>query len=298
MLKRRLIVGTAIALIASALCWADYTVGTLSAVAAPGVVLAPLWLVAIAVAGEELRRLFREAGADVSRLALPWGVLLIVASGMSAAWSWFELSPVHAPRATFLCFGVVAWAAGGEAVARFSEGRSLFSLSAGVFSLVYLGLCGASVVWLRAWHSNAVGITALVSLIAVVKLADAAAYGAGRLFGRAPMTPRLSPKKTWEGAVGALAGATAAAFIVLHLLAPQWFTELTPPSAVATFGYALVLAAAGMTGDLVASYLKRSAGAKDSSGLLPGLGGAIDVIDSLLFAAPAAYLYWSCGLLG
>lgn len=292
MLMRRIVVGTSIALIAAALCWVDY------AALAPGAVLAPIWLIAIVIAGEELRRLFRDAGADVSRLALPWGVLLIVASGIPAAWGWFGLQPEHAPRATFLCFGVVAWAAGGEAVARFREGRSLFSLSAGVFSLVYLGLGGASLVWLRSWSSNAVGITALVSMIAAVKMADAAAFTAGKLFGRAPMTPKLSPKKTWEGAAGAVAGAIFAAFLVLHVLAPYWFSELeTPPSIAATCGYAVVLAAAGMTGDLVASYLKRSAGAKDSSGLLPGLGGAIDVIDSLLFAAPTAYLYWSCGLL-
>ena len=292
MLMRRIVVGTSIAVAAALLCWCDYATG------APGAVLAPIWLVAVTVAGEELRRMLREAGADVSRLALPWGVLLIVASAMPAAWGWFGLRPEYAPRATFLCFGVAAWAAGGEAVARFREGRSLFSLSAGVFSLVYLGLCGASLVWLRSWNSNSVGIVALVSMIAVVKTADAAAYGAGKLFGRALMTPRLSPKKTWEGAVGAVVGAFAAAYVVLHVLAPQWFSDLSPPSIAATGGYAVVLAAAGMTGDLVASYLKRSAGVKDSSGLLPGLGGAIDVIDSLLFAAPAAYLYWSWGLLG
>jgi phosphatidate cytidylyltransferase len=131
----------------------------------------------------------------------------------------------------------------------------------------------------------------LVSLVAVAKAGDIAAYLGGTLLGRHRMTAALSPGKTWEGAVASLAGSSAAAWIVLEqfgsgALARPWGGWLV-------FGLGVGLAA--MVGDLAESLLKRECGAKDSGRSLGGLGGFLDLVDSLLFAAPVAWLLWVLG---
>lgn len=128
-------------------------------------------------------------------------------------------------------------------------------------------------------------------LLLCVMLGDTAAYYAGRAFGRHRMSPAISPKKTWEGAAGALAGSLAAA-----ALAHFWFFQrLTVAHAVAL---AAILCVVGILGDLAESMLKRASGVKDSSSLLPGHGGLLDRIDSLLFAGPVLYGYWRLFLEG
>ena len=101
----------------------------------------------------------------------------------------------------------------------------------------------------------------------------------GRVLGRTPMTPLLSPKKTWQGAIGGiLAGCVVAVGIV----------SLGPvlPTTLAAVGFGLTVGVAGMLGDLAESLLKRDRQTKDASASVPGFGGVLDVIDSLLFAAP------------
>jgi len=113
---------------------------------------------------------------------------------------------------------------------------------------------------------------------------DACAYYAGRAFGRHPLASRVSPKKTWEGAIAGGLGTVVATIAVAH------FTLETEGRLPILIALGLLLALLGQTGDLVESMLKRAAGVKDSGSLLPGHGGLLDRIDSVLFAAPALWL--------
>ena len=122
-------------------------------------------------------------------------------------------------------------------------------------------------------------------LLATVWFGDAAAYYGGRMMGRHPLAPVISPKKTVEGAFAGLIGSVIAGVLM--------GIALTDVSSGALVGGTLLAASAGQAGDLAESALKRSAGVKDSSGLLPGHGGMLDRIDSVLFAAPV--LYWVIG---
>jgi phosphatidate cytidylyltransferase len=146
----------------------------------------------------------------------------------------------------------------------------------------------------------------IVFLFCVVWAGDTTAYYVGRAIGRHKLAPTLSPGKSWEGAIGSIAGSmliAAALFESATLLQAPWASELfnwlqrVCPSAILSYPeelwYWLVLAAlvnmAGQVGDLAESALKRSAGVKDSGTILPGHGGMLDRIDALLLAAPVLW---------
>jgi len=173
-------------------------------------------------------------------------------------------------------------------------GKGLSRIAATTFSLVYVGVLMSFVAQLAIVSG---GLMGLLSLIIVVKMADTGAYTVGRLIGRRKMTPRLSPGKTWEGAAGAVAFAVIGAGISFLLLSPRLDPSASVPAAWRWIIYAIIIAIAGMFGDLAESLLKREAGAKNSSTWMPGLGGVLDVLDSILFAAPGAYACWAYGLL-
>ena len=126
-------------------------------------------------------------------------------------------------------------------------------------------------------------------LVIVVKASDAGAYFTGMFFGRHKLFPRISPAKTWEGLFGGLAAAVFASCIFclctnfkLGQLTLRHYDNIT---------LALLLAGFGVVGDMFESLLKRASGTKDSSSVIPGMGGILDVLDSLLFSAPVLYLY-------
>ncbi len=127
------------------------------------------------------------------------------------------------------------------------------------------------------------GPAATTWLLAVIAVSDSAQYYSGRSFGHRKLAPRVSPAKTVEGAAGGL----VAAGVVGGLLGPLCLGAVPVP---ASAGVAVLLALFGMGGDLFESLIKRAAGVKDSSALIPGHGGVLDRIDSHLFAAPAFYL--------
>lgn len=133
----------------------------------------------------------------------------------------------------------------------------------------------------------------LVSFMIVVKAGDVAAYLVGSRIGRNRMAPLLSPGKTWEGALAGLAGSVAAAWLVLDVVRPAWFPDHGPTSPWGGWPvYGLSLGLAGIVGDLCESLVKRECGVKDSGRWLGGLGGVLDLVDSLLLAAPVAWLLW------
>jgi phosphatidate cytidylyltransferase len=135
-----------------------------------------------------------------------------------------------------------------------------------------------------AWVQVTLGPVATTWLLVLIAVSDSAQYYCGRAFGRTKLAPSISPAKTVEGAVGGLALVTIAG----ALTAGHHFPGV---SHLVGAALALVLAGFGIVGDLFESLLKRGAGVKDSSALIPGHGGVLDRIDSHLFAAPVFYLF-------
>jgi phosphatidate cytidylyltransferase len=157
--------------------------------------------------------------------------------------------------------------------------NALASVSASLFPAIYLGLPIGALVAIRRMS----GPSGLFLLMLTVMVSDTAQYYTGRALGRRPLAPLVSPKKTLEGAAGGFVFGTA----LFAIAGAWWLPALSPPLRV---GLGVSIVALGIAGDLFESMLKRSAGVKDSSGLIPGHGGVLDRIDALLFAAPIYYI--------
>lgn len=154
-----------------------------------------------------------------------------------------------------------------------------------VLATLYVGMLGGSLIRLRSDFPH-IGPKLVFFLLLVVWLGDAGAYYVGKQFGRRKLSPRISPKKTIEGAVGGLLTSVITA-IVIHF---TFFREF-PLLHAAIAG--LLLSAAGIIGDLAESMWKRSADVKDSGTLIPGHGGFLDRFDSIFYTTPILYTYWS-----
>lgn len=182
-----------------------------------------------------------------------------------------------------LC-GIALWARG-------VEGKPLEAISVTAFGTVYAsGML--SFAWLLRHHrfvvEPAAGAALVMFPVILVWVSDIAAYFTGRALGRTRLMPGISPGKTRAGAIGALVFTVAASMLYnTQVLRPFAQLALAPWTA-ALFGVAI--SASGQIGDLVESMLKRQAGVKDSSNILPGHGGILDRLDSLYFALPVAYL--------
>lgn len=150
-------------------------------------------------------------------------------------------------------------------------------LAAGV---PYVGIGCIALIGLRG--DGAAGLANVLFLVAIVWASDIGAYAAGRIGGGPKLAPRISPSKTWAGALGGLAAAVLAAYAVARSLGPA------DPLAVAAV--AALLGTASQAGDLLESWIKRRCNVKDSSHLIPGHGGLLDRVDGLLAAAPVAGL--------
>jgi phosphatidate cytidylyltransferase len=160
------------------------------------------------------------------------------------------------------------------------RGATLPESAAHAFALVYVSMPLAMLVRVRQLG----GTEAVVLLIATVAISDSAQYYTGRMFGRHALAPRISPKKTIEGAVG---GVIFGAIVLV--VGGRRALPFVNMAALAVMGVLIVLL--GISGDLFESRLKRTAGMKDSSALIPGHGGVLDRIDALLFVTPAFYLF-------
>jgi len=178
-------------------------------------------------------------------------------------------------------------------------GGVIVNVALATLAIMYVGLLMSFVVKLRMFHDNAWGMTALVSLVFVAKWSDVGAYACGRLFGRHKLAPLVSPNKTIEGAVGGALFAVIAAAVYFYTLVPLIVgADARMPAWWSCLIYGVVIAVAGMIGDLSESLFKRDMDRKDSSRWLPGLGGVLDILDSVLMSAPPAYLCWVAGLVG
>lgn len=253
----------------------------------PGVAIFVVMVVASILASRELARILKDKGILASKrittTASLTGVLVscvvptdrpgpVAVAIVSSAAVWVLLLALvfYSRRRTFE--GVVA-AAGGALLA-----------------FVYLGLMFGFMLAIRREHS----VWVLVWTILVTKASDTGAFATGKLMGRHKMIYWLSPGKTWEGFVGGLVLAAAVGVLGLWALpsihAAQGIDEPVPhPVTGALAGVLLGLTA--VLGDLIASLFKRDAGIKDSSSVLPGFGGVLDVLDSPLLVAPVAY-WW------
>jgi phosphatidate cytidylyltransferase len=149
-----------------------------------------------------------------------------------------------------------------------------------VMAPIYVGVPMGAMAWVHIIH----GPLALVFLLVVIALSDSAQYFSGRAFGRRKLAPTISPAKTIEGAAGGFITAAVAGAVLapLCVVGTTWFEGLA---------LGVVLCALGIAGDLFESLLKRSAGVKDSSSLIPGHGGVLDRVDAHLFAAPVFVLF-------
>ncbi|MBI1916838.1 MAG: CDP-archaeol synthase [Planctomycetes bacterium] len=165
------------------------------------------------------------------------------------------------------------------------------------FVTAYLGLLPsflAQLRWpapgsVRAGDANTQAVLAMAMAIFVPKCCDTGAYTFGRLIGRHKMSPAISPGKTWEGLAGGLTTAVVAA-IILNRLGPVLPGDGVL-SDVAAAGFGLTVGGAGVLGDLTESLIKRQYRHKDASHAMPGFGGVLDVVDSIVFAAPVAYCW-------
>lgn len=265
--------------------------------------LAPLFMACAVLGIAEMLDLFRSRGYQ----PLAWPCYL---GGVGAAigacapliyeclgWSF----PVDNPLGRF-GWPLMALTAGmmlalmGE-MRRFREpGVAVVNVALSLFAMTYIGGLLAFLAMLRLMPGEP-GLTAIISLLAIVKCSDTGAYAAGKNFGRTKLTPILSPGKTVEGLLGGLIAGVVVSIVFFHFVAP-WVNEaaFAPPSHLAAGIYGLVLSAAGVFGDLAESLIKRDMQRKDSSSWLPGLGGVLDILDSVLFAAPVAWLCWMLGL--
>ncbi len=239
------------------------------------VALGPAWLFTVLVlafaagAQLELYRMFDRAGIEADRaVGLVLGALVVLAFAADR--------PVLLPFALSLAV-IVVLGLGIRRDARAEGGWAGLTLT--LLGVCYCAWLLGHAIWLRALPD---GRALTLLALGVTWCGESAAFFVGRRFGRRPLAPRVSPGKTVEGAVAQLIASGVAAIAAAPLVSL---------SLAEAAGIGVLLGVVGQIGDLSESYLKRSAGAKDAGYLIPGHGGVLDRLDSLLFNVPALY-YW------
>jgi phosphatidate cytidylyltransferase len=267
------------------------------AIATGGLGVGLLVLLLAAIAGREAERLLAAAGRPPVPWGLTTGALVLVAVAALPAILGSALLGRSAPMIDLAArlaaidgvalVGVVTVGLAMAAFVRRDPAEGFTAWSSAAFGAVYVGLLGtvatlttipigptSGAIWEeRLW---------IFVLLAGVWAFDTGAYLVGRAIGRRPFFPWISPKKTLEGVLGGLVVAVVAVCLVLALAGQAWWEGLV---------LGLLLGAVAQAGDLAESLLKRAAGAKDSGTLLPGHGGILDRVDSILFAAPVLVAY-------
>ena len=263
----------------------NFTQRVLTALVGAALVVGALWaggwvfatlIGAVAVAAQyELYGLLKAAGTR----PLVW--LGLALGALATLWPLVPGAPLALVAGTLSLLPVVLY---------LRKESPLLDVAGTVFGVVYPGLLASSLILLRtlpgAGLDDAERFWLTTSVLFAVWSADSFAYLAGRAFGRTPLFPRISPKKTWEGAAGGVVGAFAmvAAFKLAALGDAVTWADVTAISVAA--------GVVGPFGDLAESHFKRSVGVKDSATWLPGHGGMLDRIDATLIAVPLVVLYF------
>ncbi|MDP7029879.1 MAG: phosphatidate cytidylyltransferase [Phycisphaerales bacterium] len=279
MLSKRLVTGPVLVAVLLLVVWLDEQTGglTLSGAALPpGLPLLIICLVASVFAGLELSRVAAASG----RRAAP--VLTIVGSGSLLVAMWTGGAAGEAGWAVLVTLGLWFASMVVHAQGKRTEGV-LADAAVTTGTALYVGIGLGFYLLLRedlsAWW--------IAAIVLITKSCDIGAYFTGCSIGRHKLIPWLSPGKTVEGLIGGCITAILVSVAASHVLADAGFAAIGWPLA-AVLG--LVLAVAGQGGDLTMSLLKRGCGAKDSASTLPGMGGVMDVLDSILLAGPVAWL--------
>jgi phosphatidate cytidylyltransferase len=266
----------------------------------PGSVLLPIALLLSILAADEIWALATARGLRPCRTTTLLGVALVVGSNAIAVyWPQAGADCARCALATRIGWPMLAAVLALMLsllveIGRYERpGESIANLGATSFALLYAGGLITAVVHLRLIGGD-MGLLPLISLVAVVKACDVGAYTFGRLFGRHKMAPVISPGKTLEGAAGGIVWATVASWVTFRAFGIP--IEETGAGGYGWLIYGGIVGLAGMFGDLAESLLKRDAGRKDSSAWMPGFGGVLDVLDSILFAAPVAFILWAAGI--
>jgi phosphatidate cytidylyltransferase len=310
MIQRRLFFGILIIIVLLILCWLDVSISqyglTREIIWLPrGIILLPAYMVCLVFLTREVLRILNAAGLHPFTSTVYLGNLLIAAScWLANVFQQYNLEVLHvttskggwqwASTASF--WALLAVAAGvilsfAAEMRRYSHpGGVTINLSGAVFTIAYLGLLSCFMIQLHMAYE----IWAILSLVIVTKMCDIGAYTVGKLIGRHKMTPGLSPGKTIEGAMGGILFSCFGAWFWFVIALPFCNTG-NPTPWYGWFLFGVAIALTGMVGDLAGSLIKRDSNMKDSGHAVPGFGGVLDVFDSLLMAAPVAYLFWAFG---
>ncbi len=278
MLKYRLIFGTLMTIGFIALIlfdgWLDGSLNSQKPTDIQATLLA-IFLVIVAVpVNLEFAALAANAGA---KIFLPITITATIL--LSTGWYWAQFFQTAALFFTFIiCFSALAvflWQG-----VKYAGVGAFANCGANLLAIIYLGVLTSFIMAIRVEF----GPVIFLMFIFVIKCSDIGAYTLGRLFGKHKFSPVISPKKTWEGMGGAVlfAAVVASIFALVFDIMPLWQAVV----------FGVVFAFIGQLGDLAESMFKRAAEQKDSSNTVPGFGGILDVIDSLLGSAVFAYLFF------
>lgn len=205
----------------------------------------------------------------------------------------YSLQSAHGLLQVFAIVGIL-WVMAWELTR--NKPHALLNVSTTLAAIAYVGGLFSCLVLLREVPSSSLpfdvsafrveepGSTLILAMFISIWVCDSAAYFVGMSIGKHKIFPRVSPKKSWEGSIGGFLASAAAMWAVLHFMMPDF-----PPLHAIILG--AIIGVVGQIGDFAESLLKRDANMKDSSSLIPGHGGVLDRFDSVLFVAPAMYLY-------
>ncbi|MBN1563238.1 MAG: phosphatidate cytidylyltransferase [Anaerolineae bacterium] len=233
--------------------------------------------VALLIGGDEYMRLVRQGNYHPPE----WLIMALIALPVGA--TWFEHADWREPGLALLLIVAVAYVIWDmERDKKEQKRQPVFDAALAVFGGLYIGWLGSYLIAVRMLTE---GAYLTIFLYGCVAISDSAAYFVGRQWGKHKMSPRVSPKKSWEGYVGSIIGGALFGALAGGL----------PDSDILNFGHGaligLLIGALGTVGDLAISAVKRQVGAKDSSHLIPGHGGILDRTDSVFIAAAIGYYY-------
>jgi phosphatidate cytidylyltransferase len=246
--------------------------------------IALLLLVAVFTQREFYQMVARMGHTPFARIGLLFGALITLAPVLA-----IEIHPLLTPE-NLLALAAVVFAI--RIVGERNPENRVESLGWTLFGLIYVPFMLqflVRILLIEGPHVSS-GLAIALWLIAVSKFCDVGALLSGMAFGKHKMAPVISPKKTWEGAIGGLLTSAALGAGIVYFCGEYFPPALTPLLAAVI---ALPIAGAGIVSDLVESVIKRRANTKDSGATIPGIGGMFDLSDSLILTAPLGYIAFS-----